>query len=222
MKKILFVLTNNNKLGNTNKETGFYLPEVAHPYEILKNSFKIEFASILGGEAPISGLESISSDSVSKKFYENHSDFYKNTKKLNSLNYEDYDAIFFAGGHGTMWDFPKNEDISNAIVTIYEKGGVIASVCHGPAALVDVKLSNGKYLLSNKKFTSFTNAEEEAINCTNIVPLLLETALINNGGIFEKADLWKRKVIVDSRIITGQNPASAYGVAEELKVLLEN
>ena len=112
--------------------------------------------------------------------------------------------------------------LSTNTILNYEKGGVIASVCHGPAALVDVKLSNGKYLLSNKKFTSFTNAEEEAINYTNIVPLLLETALINNGGIFEKADLWKRKVIVDSRIITGQNPASAYGVAEELKVLLEN
>lgn len=222
MKKIIFVLTNTDKLGNTNKETGFYLPEVAHPYEVLKDSFEIEFASILGGEAPISGLENIDSDPVSKSFYENHSDFYKNTKKLSSLNYTDYDAIFFAGGHGTMWDFPKNKDISNAIVSIYENKGVVASVCHGPAALVDVKLSNGQYLLKDKKFSSFTNDEEEAINLTNVVPLLLESALKDNGGIFEKAELWQKKVVVDSNIITGQNPASAYGVAEELKVLLSN
>ena len=222
MKRILFVLTNINILGNTGVKTGFHLPETAHPYSILKDDFIIEFASVNGGPTPAIGLKGLDKDLVSKEFYENHKELYENTKKLNSLNYSDFDAIFFSGGHGTMWDFPQNSDISNAIVKIYEKGGVVASICHGPCALVDVKLSSGEYLVKDKKLTSFSNAEEEAISHTNDVPFLLETALINNGGKYEKATLWQEKVVVDSNIVTGQNPASAFKLGKKIKELLKS
>lgn len=220
MKKVLFILTNIDKLGDTKKETGFYLPEAAHPYSVLKDDFDIEFASIKGGFTNAIGLNNLEKDLVSNEFYENNKSLFENTKKLGTLKYSNYDAIFFAGGHGTMWDFPKNEDISNAIREIYENGGVIASVCHGPAALVDVKLSNDEYLLKGKSFTAFSNSEEEAVSHINIVPFLLETALVNNGGKYEKAPLWQEKVVVDSNIITGQNPASAFKVGEMIKELL--
>ena len=220
MKKIIFVLTNVNDLGTTGKKTGFYLPEVSHPYSVLKNEFEIEFASINGGMCYPEGIDDLENDLVSKEFYVDSKDLFTNTKKLSTLNYSDYDAIFFAGGHGTMWDFPNNEDIHNAIVNIYENGGIVSSVCHGPAALVDVKLSNGKYLLEGKKFTSFSNDEEESISFTDIVPFLVETSLVNNGGLFEKAPLWEEKVVVDSNIVTGQNPASSYKVGEKIKEIL--
>jgi len=221
MKRILFVLTNVGTMGDLDKETGFHLPEVAHPYSILKDDFEIEFASIKGGFAHAVGLEDLEKDSVSRAFYLHHKDLFEKTKQLNTLNYTSYDAIFFPGGHGTMWDLPLNKDVSKAIIDIYENKGVIASVCHGPVALVDVTLSNGDFLLKDKKITCFSNDEEESIKYGDTVPFLLETALLNNGAKYEKSDLWQEKVVVDSNIITGQNPASAFTVGAKIKELLD-
>jgi len=220
MKRVLFVLTNIDRVGDSNKETGFHLPEVAHPYSILKDDFEIEFASLRGGFAPATGLESLEKDSVSREFYLHKKDLFEKTKQLDSLDYSNYDAIFFPGGHGTMWDFPRNGEIAKAITTVYEKGGVVASVCHGPAALVDVKLSSGEFLLKDKKVTSFSNDEETVIKYDESVPFLLETALVNNGASYEKSPLWQEKVVVDSNIVTGQNPASAFTVGAKMKELL--
>jgi len=127
-----------------------------------------------------------------------------------------YLAIHYAGGHGTMWDFPDNEALAKIAATIYEKGGVVGAVCHGPAGLVNIMLSNGKPLVDGQQVTSFTNEEEEAVEMTNVVPFLLESRLKSRGALFSKADLFSRYVVVSDRLVTGQNMllrrlASEYG-----------
>ena len=142
------------------------------------------------------------------------------TIKLDDAKAENYDAIFFAGGHGVMWDFADSVSIQKITREIYERGGIVSAVCHGPAALVNVKLSDGKYLVDGKKMTSFTNGEEEAVQATKIVPFLLETALKNHGANHIAAANWSDHVEVDGRLVTGQNPASAAGVGDEIVKLL--
>src|SRR5690606_16623658 len=131
-----------------------------------------------------------------------------------SVNPEEYSAIIFAGGHGTMWDFPNTPEVADLSTAIYENGGIVAAICHGPAALVNIQLSNGQFLVAGKRVTGFSNAEEDAIELTPVMPFLLETELKNRGALYESAPLWQEKVVIDSRLITGQNPASAKGVGE--------
>lgn len=122
-----------------------------------------------------------------------------------------------------MWDFPSSVDVQRLSAAIYERGGVVAAVCHGPAALVDVRLSSGEYLLAGKRVTGFTNAEEDASELTQVMPFLLETRMIERGATFESAEIWAPKVVTDGRLVTGQNPASAAGVGSEVvRVLLED
>jgi len=135
---------------------------------------------------------------------------------LGGLNGADYSAILFTGGYGTMWDFRESLDAQRLIREVYENGGIVAAVCHGPAALVDAKLSNGEYLVSGKNVAAFTNAEEEATGGAKIVPFLLETALVEHGAKHHAAPNWAENVVVDGRLITGQNPASAKGVGVAL------
>jgi putative intracellular protease/amidase len=127
---------------------------------------------------------------------------------------EDYSAILYAGGHGTMWDFADNTELANIATKIYENNGVVSAVCHGPAGLVNIKLSNGKYLVDGKKINSFTNEEEIAVGLEKVVPFMLETKLIERGAKFEKSGLWQNHVVIDQRVVTGQNPASAKSVGE--------
>ena len=146
------------------------------------------------------------------------------TKKISDANYKDYQAIVFAGGHGTMWDFPNNEDVKSLIKNIYENNGVVASICHGPSALVNVKLSNGKYIVDGKKIAVFTNIEERIAGLTNEVPFLLQSTLIKQGGIDESGMIpWTEHAVADQRLVTGQNPRSAHKfgklIVEELKKL---
>jgi len=216
-KEVLFVVTSHSEKGNTGKKTGYYLSEVSHPWDILKNAgYEIDFVSPKGGNAPVDGFDL--NDPINKKFWENevYRKKIENTFKPSQINPKDYVAIHFAGGHGTMWDFPNNEEISEIASKIYENNGYVSAVCHGPAGLVNIKLSNGKYLVDGKKVNAFTNEEEEAVGLTNVVPFLLETKLIERGAIFEKSGLWQSHVVVDQRLITGQNPASAKQVGEEL------
>ena len=150
-------------------------------------------------------------DPENKKFFENK-DLMKqlsNTTPLNEVVATEYAAIVFAGGHGTMWDFHNSEVLNNLAANIYEKGGVVAAVCHGPAALVNIKLSNGKYLINGKNVTAFTNKEEDIVQLSSQMPFMLETELIKKGAKFSSSQPWKEKVVVDGRLITGQNPASA-------------
>lgn len=221
--KILFVVTSHDKKGTTGEKTGFYLSEVTHPWEVLTNAgYEIEFVSPKGGKAPVDGFNL--DDAANKKFWNDtaYRTKIENTFKPSQIKPEDYVAIHYAGGHGTMWDFADNTELAEIAAKIYEKGGIVSAVCHGPAGLVNIKLSNGKYLVEGKKINAFTNQEEIAVKLDNIVPFLLESKLIERGAIFEKAGLWQPYAVTDQRVVTGQNPQSAKLVGEAVLTELQH
>ncbi len=216
-KKILFVVTSHDKKGDTGQETGYYLGEVSHPWEVLhKAGYEIDFVSPKGGTPPVDGFDL--KDPVNKEFWENKE--YKNkidhSLQPSQVNPNDYSTIFYAGGHGAMWDFADNTELAAIASKIYENGGIVAGVCHGPAGLVNIKLNNGKYLVDGKKINAFTNEEESEVKLTNVVPFLLEDKLKERGAKFEKSGLWQNHVVTDQRVITGQNPQSAKSVGEAI------
>ena len=223
MKKILCVVTSNSVKGATGIPTGFWLSELTHPLEkICAAGIEYALASIKGGKPPIDGDSLNFNDPINKKFWDD-ADFQAklaNTLCLDNVNSADFDAIFFAGGHGVMWDFPNSAAIDKVTREIYERGGIVSAVCHGPCALVNVKLSDGKFLVDGKNLTGFTNAEEDEVQATDIVPFLLETALKNHGANHHAAANWSNHVIADGRLVTGQNPASAAGVGAAVVKLL--
>ncbi len=216
-KKILFVLTSHDQLGMTKEHTGFYLSEVSHPWKVLTDArYEIDFVSPQGGKVPVDGLDL--EDPVNRLFWQNGAEQEKieNTMKPSEVNPADYEVIFYAGGHGAMWDFPDNTEIAGIARQIYEAGGIVAAVCHGPAGLVNITLSDGIYLVSGKEMTGFTNEEEKEVHRDTIVPFLLENKLIEQGANFRKKDPWHTFVLNDQRVITGQNPQSAQRVGEEI------
>lgn len=218
-KRVLIVVTSHGKLGDTGKETGYYLPEVAHPYSVLdEKGFDIDIASPQGGKAPMDPKSRDLKDPINKAFLDNKKSASKleNTLKLGDIKSSDYGTIMFAGGHGTMWDFPNDKDVLRLSSEIYGNGGIVAAVCHGPAALVNIKLSNGKYLVDGKKVATFTNEEESEVKLDKVVPFLLESELRKRGATIEKAPNWQPKVVTSERLITGQNPKSASGVGEAI------
>ena len=223
MKKILCVVTSNNVKGATGIPTGFWLSELTHPLEkFTAAGFEFALASIKGGKPPIDKDSLDLNDAINKKFWDDKNFQAKlaDTIKLDDANAADFDAIFFAGGHGVMWDFADSAAIQKITREIYERGGIVSAVCHGPAALVNVKLSDGKFLVDGKNLTAFTNGEEADVQATDIVPFLLETALKNHGAIHHAAANWSTHVVEDGRLVTGQNPASAGGVGEAVVKLL--
>jgi putative intracellular protease/amidase len=145
-----------------------------------------------------------------------------NSHKPSEIKAEEYVAIYYAGGHGAVWDLPDNQEIAGIASKIYENNGVVSAVCHGPAGLVNIKLSNGKFLIDGKKVSGFTNEEEKAVKLENVVPFLLEDQLKERGGIYEKSGPWQEHVVTDQRLVTGQNPQSAKAVGEGVKKALEN
>src|SRR6218665_1102508 len=208
--KILFVLTSHDIKGSTGEKTGYYLGEVSHPWEVLVEAgYEIDFVSPKGGNPPVDGFNL--EDPINKKLWEDK--YYRNkiehSKKPSEIDPKEYQAIFYAGGHGAMWDFPYDKTIARLAAEIYENNGVVAAVCHGPAGLTAIRLSNGKYLVDGKKVNGFTNEEEEIVELTKVVPFLLEEKLKELGGIYEKSAPWESHVTVDGRLITGQNPQSA-------------
>lgn len=215
-KKILFVVSSHDKKGNTGESTGYYLGEVSHAWEVLKNDYTIDFVSPKGGTPPVDGFDL--SDPVNKEFWEDavYHNKISNSMKPSEVNPSEYVAIYYAGGHGAMWDFADNEAIAKIATKIYENNGIVGAVCHGPAGLVNIKLSNGNYLVDGKKINAFTNEEEVAVKLEKVVPFALETKLIERGANFEKSGLWQPHVTVDQRVITGQNPQSAKGVGEAI------
>ena len=224
MKKVLFVVTSNAVKGATGIPTGYNLSEVTHPLEKLEaGGVIVEFASIKGGNAPLDGLEDFN-DPINAHYWAdaNFRSAIANTMKLDDVNPDDYSAIFFAGGHGTMWDFPESPIVLKVVRQIYEAGNIVSAVCHGPAALVNVKLSDGSYLISGKNVASFTNGEEEEVQSTHIVPFLLADALSAHGAIYHNSPNWSNNVIIDGSLITGQNPQSAAGVGEAILAGLKN
>jgi len=222
-KKILFVVTSHEIKGDTGEKTGYYLGEVSHPWEVLVAAgYEIDFVSPKGGNPPVDGFDL--SDPVNKKFWEDKYYHQKITHSLkpSQVDPQDYGAIFYAGGHGAMWDLPNNKELANIASKIYEQNGVVAAVCHGPAGLLNIQLSDGKYLIAGKKVNGFSNEEEELVKLTKVVPFLLEDQMKERGGIYEQSAPWQNHVTVDGRLITGQNPQSAKAVGEAIKKLLTN
>lgn len=216
--KALIVVTGHNQLGDTGEETGWHLSEVSHVYWPLINAgFAVEFASPSGGEA-LMDQESIKLDDPENKSFIDKLKIANalETMALREVNPDQYQVIYFAGGHGTMWDFPDNPNIDEITRIIYEKGGIVAAVCHGPAALTSVKLTDGEYLVSGKKVNSFTDEEERAVGKEDVVPFLLETRLRERGAHFEGGSNFSEKVVADGRLITGQNPQSASALGREI------
>ncbi|KAF2829280.1 class I glutamine amidotransferase-like protein [Ophiobolus disseminans] len=223
---ILFVLTSHNKLGNLDKPTGWYLPELAHPYHVLRNKANITVASPKGGEAPLdpSSVEA-SKDDVSVNFLKNDEQVWKTTQKLSDFSgkAKDFDAIFYVGGHGPMFDLADDATSQQLIKEFWEADKIVSAVCHAPAVFYNVKLSDGSLLVAGKEVTAFTNAEEDQVGLSEVVPFLPEDALNKaSGGKFVKAaEPWGEKVVVSGRLITGQNPASATGVGEAIAKALK-
>ncbi len=216
--KILFVVTSHDKLGDTGKETGYHLSEVSHPWkELYQAGYEMDFVSPKGGKAPVTAFDL--SDEINKTFWENSTYRQKveNTKKPSDIKPSEYKAIFFAGGHGTVWDFPENKELQKIAATIYENGGIVSSICHGAAALVNLKLSDGSYLIDGKDVNSFTDSEERDQELEDVVPFLVESKLRERGANFHHAANGEAKVVVDGRLITGQNPTSATSLGQTLK-----
>jgi putative intracellular protease/amidase len=219
--RVAIVLTNHSQLGETGKPTGFYLSEASHPYEVFRKAgYEIDFVSPKGGEAPMDGVDR--NDPINAAFLDDEA-LVARTKSTTSIAKAmavPYDAVFFAGGHGTMWDFPNDANVQELIRTVYERGGVVAAVCHGPAALVNARLSSGMYLVAGKEVSAFTDEEEIAVELEKVVPFALESKLRARGARFVEAPNFEKKVAVSERLVTGQNPASATGVAEAVVGLL--
>ncbi|SHG62918.1 type 1 glutamine amidotransferase domain-containing protein [Flavobacterium defluvii] len=220
MKKVLFVVTSNDKLGNTGEKTGFWSEEFAAPYyELLDQGVEITIASPLGGQPPIDpkSADPASATEDTKRFDADKvlQEKLKNTLKLSTINQKDYDAVFYPGGHGPLWDLVEDRSSIALIESFYTHNKPVAFVCHAPAVLKNVKVK-GEYLVKGKKVTGFTNAEEEAVGLTKVVPFLLEDALASNGAIFSKGENWQPYAVADGLLITGQNPASSKLVAGKL------
>jgi putative intracellular protease/amidase len=223
-KKVLFVLTSHDELGNTGQKTGFWTEELAAPYYALSDkNVEITLASPKGGQPPIDPKsEDPSSQTDATRRKDNDEvlkEKLKNTHKLSEVKSEDFDAVFYPGGHGPLWDLAEDKVSQDLIVDFYSNDKPVAFVCHAPGVLKDVKI-DGEYLVKGKNVTGFTNTEEEAVQLTEIVPFLVEDMLKQNGGSYSKVEDWAPYAVVDGRLITGQNPASSEKVAEELLKLI--
>jgi putative intracellular protease/amidase len=225
MKKVLFVVTSHDKLGNTGEKTGFWTEELAAPYYALTDKgVQIDIATPLGGQPPIDPKsEDPSSATEDTKRYDKDTvlqEKLKHTKKLSEVNQADYDAVFYPGGHGPLWDLATDKTSSALIEAFYTHNKPVAFVCHSPAVLKNVKV-NGEFLVKGKKVTGFSNTEEAAVGLTDVVPFLLEDALQANGATYSKTEDWHPYAVEDGLLITGQNPASSKLVAEKLLIQLK-
>jgi putative intracellular protease/amidase len=217
MTRVLIALTSHGELGDTGRSTGFYVSEAAHPWAVFTDAgYQVDLVSVAGGRPPVDGQDDTDPDQ--RAFLAAAT--LGTTHQPAELDAADYDAVFFAGGHGTMWDFPDATGLAQLAAGIYEGGGVVAAVCHGPSALVNLRLSDGSYLVDGKRVAAFTNQEEAAVGLTEVVPFLLADALTAHGAIHVPAPDFTEQVVVDGRLVTGQNPASARGCAEQVVKLL--
>ena len=223
MKKVLFVLTSHEDLGNTGEKTGFWIEEFAAPYYLLKDKgIEITLASPKGDQPPIDPKSS-SKDFETPATVRFNGDketqeLLSKTLKLENINQADYDAVFYPGGHGPLWDLAEDKNSIALIESFYNNNKPVAAVCHAPAIFKHTKNTDGTPLVNGKKITGFTNGEEEAVQLTTIVPFLVEDMLKSNGGIYSKKADWNPYAVEDGLLITGQNPASSELVAE---ILLE-
>jgi len=223
--KILIVLTSHDQLGDTGKKTGFWLEEFAAPYYVFKDAgAAITLASPKGGQPPLDPKSDLSENltELTKRFRTDSAAQAElvNTKKLADVSAADFDAVFYPGGHGPMWDMPDNPTSIALIEAFVKAGKPVGAVCHAPAAFVNVRGKDGEYLVKGKRVTGFTNAEEKAVGLAEVVPFLLEDRLKERGGLYRKGADWTPHVEVDGKLVTGQNPASSGPAAKELLTLL--
>jgi putative intracellular protease/amidase len=214
IEKILFVVTSHDELGNTGKKTGLWIEEFAAPYYKLHDLGKeIVIASPKGGQAPIDPKSDLPENKTeaTKRYYSDKEtqDRLSNTVLLSSVSEADFDAIFYPGGHGPMWDLPDNKNSISLIESFYNNGKPVTLVCHAPVALKNVKTPDGEWLIKGKRVAAFTNSEEEAVQLTNVVPFLLEDMLKERGANYQKGEDWLPFVTREGLLITGQNPASS-------------
>jgi putative intracellular protease/amidase len=224
--KILFVLTSHATLGNTKEKTGFWIEEFASPYYVLADAgAEITIASPKGGQPPVdpsSELKDAQTPST-ERFYKDFEliDKVAHSQKLSEMKQEDFDAVFYPGGHGLLWDLAIDKNSIQLIEGFYNHQKPIAFVCHAPAALVNTKAANGEPIVKGKHLTSFSNSEEEVIKLTQVVPFLLEDELIKHGAIYSKGADWSNHTQQDGLLITGQNPASSEAIAKLLLASLQ-
>ena len=219
--KILIVLTSHSALGNTGEKTGFWVEEFAAPYYVLTDAGAlISIASPAGGQPPVDPKSEApdAQTPATKRFYADLDAIEKvaNTIKLSSVNNNDYDAVFYPGGHGPLWDLANDKNSIQLIEDFYNAQKPVAFVCHAPAALIKVKAQNGDPLVKEKNLTGFADTEEEAVGLTKVVPFLLEDELKKLGARYSKGADWGSYTQQDGLLITGQNPASSEAVAKLL------
>lgn len=220
--KILMVLTSHDELGTTGKKTGFWLEELAAPYyAFLDAGAEITLASPKGGQPPLDP-KSDEPDSQTDETRRFHADsaaqaVLASTVKLDTVDQKAFDAVFYPGGHGPLWDLANDKHSISLIEKTLQAGKPVALVCHAPGVLRDVKNADGTPLVKGKKVTGFTNSEEEGVGLTEVVPFLVEDVLKQNGGLYSRGDDWQSYTVQDGLLITGQNPGSS---AETAKVLL--
>lgn len=223
--KILIVLTSHDKLGSTGKKTGFWLEEFAAPYYVFKDAgADVTLASPKGGQPPLDPTSDAADaqTKATKRFKgdtEAQTDL-AHTVVLSTIAAAGFDAVFFPGGHGPLWDLAEDVDSIKLIETFARANRPIVAVCHAPAVFKNTKGENGKPLVSDRTVTGFTNTEEEAAGLTDVVPFLVEDMLKANGGMYEKGLDWAPFVVVDGKLVTGQNPASSEEAARKLLELL--
>ena len=218
---ILIVLTSHNKLGNTGLKTGYWVEEFSTPYYVFFDAgVKITLASPAGGLPPVapdSELPENQTDTTKRLSQDKSTlDALANTIELANINANDYDAVFYPGGHGPLWDLTNNETSITLLESFIASNKPISAVCHATAAFLNIKNPQGDYLVKDKAVSGFSNSEEEAAQLTDIVPFLLENELIKRGAVYQKGDDWTPFALEDGLLITGQNPASSALVAEKL------
>ena len=218
---VLIVLTSHDQLGDTGKKTGFWLEEFASPYYHLKDAgVQVTLASPGGGQPPLDpkSHELGFQTDATRRFDDDPSSQNElaNTAKLAEMKVEDFDAVFYPGGHGPLWDLYNDRDSIALIEGFIAAHKPVATVCHAPAVLLNAKDENGEPLVKGKQVTGFSNSEEAAVELTDVVPYLVEDQLISLGGLYQKVDDWNSLAVVDGLIITGQNPGSSEAVAKAL------
>jgi len=219
--KVLIVLTSHSDLGNTGQKTGFWIEEFAAPYYVLADAgVQITLASPKGGQPPIDPKSEMADSQTAATHRFDKDEALKNqlahTLILSDVKVEDYDAVFYPGGHGPLWDLANDKNSIALIESFYTHKKPVVFVCHAPGALVKVKLPNGEPLVKGKEVTGFSNSEEEAVQLTKVVPFLLEDEMKKLGGHYSKGADWGSYVKVDGLLITGQNPASSEAAAKAL------
>jgi len=223
--KILMVLTSHDKLGDTGNKTGFWLEEFAAPYYVFKDAgAEITLASPKGGQPPLDpSSDADDAQTEATKRFKSDDAAQKelaNTEVLSSVSADGFDAIFYPGGHGPLWDLAEDKASINLIESFAASDRPVGAVCHAPAVFKHTKGTDDKPLVSGKTVTGFTNTEEEAVGLTDVVPFLVEDMLKTNGGTYKKGDDWASFVVTDGKLVTGQNPASSEEAAHKLLSLV--